>query len=110
MYDLLKNKLEGLQGEMVAFAQELLRTRSRSGDESKTAGLVVDQMHALAFDDVSTDELGNVVGVLRGVEEGPTLMLASHMDTVGTGNLATWDESPWSGRIENGRLHGLGLR
>jgi acetylornithine deacetylase/succinyl-diaminopimelate desuccinylase-like protein len=108
MYDLLKNKLEGLQGEMVAFAQDLLRTRSRSGDESKTAELVVNQMHALAFDDVSTDELGNVVGVIHGVEEGPTLMLASHMDTVGTGNLSTWTESPWSGRIENGRLHGLG--
>ena len=108
MYDLLRNKLDGLQGEMVAFAQELLRTHSRSGDESKTAKVVVDQMHALAFDDVSTDELGNVVGVLHGVEEGPTLMLASHMDTVGTGNLSTWSESPWSGRIENGRLHGLG--
>jgi len=108
MYDLIKNKLEGLQGEMVAFAQELLRTHSPSGDESKAGAVVVNQMHALGFDEVSTDELGNVVGVLHGVEEGPTLMLASHMDTVGTGNLSTWNESPWSGRIENGRLHGLG--
>jgi len=108
MYDLLKNKHEGLQGETVAFAQELLRTHSRSGDESKTADLVVKQMNALGFDEVTTDELGNVVGVLHGVEDGPTLMLASHMDTVGTGNLSTWTESPWSGRIENGRLHGLG--
>ncbi len=108
MYDLLKTKLEGLQGEMVSFAQELLRTRSPSGDEGKVSELVVDQMRALAFDDVTTDELGNVVGVLHGVEDGPTLMLASHMDTVGTGNLSTWNESPWSGRIESGRLHGLG--
>jgi acetylornithine deacetylase/succinyl-diaminopimelate desuccinylase-like protein len=30
------------------------------------------------------------------------------MDTVGSGHLSTWDESPWSGRIESGRLHGLG--
>jgi acetylornithine deacetylase/succinyl-diaminopimelate desuccinylase-like protein len=108
MYDLLKNKLEGLQGELVAFAQELLRTRSPSGDENKAAALVVDQMNALGFDQVSTDELGNVVGVLHGIEDGPTLMLASHLDTVGTGDLSTWDASPWSGRIENGRLHGLG--
>ena len=108
MYDLLKNKLDGLQGEMVAFAQDLLRTHSRSGDESKAAGLVVEQMKALAFDDVTTDELGNVVGVMHGIEDGPTLMLASHLDTVGTGNLSTWNESPWSGRIESGRLHGLG--
>ena len=108
MYDLLKNKLEGLEGDLVAFAQALVREPSPSGDESKTAALVVDQMRALKFDQVSTDELGNVVGVLRGVEDGPTLMLASHMDTVGTGKLSTWNESPWSGRLESGRLHGLG--
>ena len=108
MYDLLKNKLEGLETELVAFAQELLRERSPSGDEGKVAARVVEQMHALKLDQVTTDELGNVVGVLRGIEDGPTLLLASHMDTVGTGKLSTWNESPWSGRIEGGRLHGLG--
>lgn len=108
MYDLLRNKLEGLQGQLVAFAQELLRTHSRSGEESKAAAIVVEQMKALGFDDVTTDEIGNVVGVLHGIENGPTLMLASHLDTVGTGSLSTWNESPWSGRIESGRLHGLG--
>lgn len=108
MYDLLKNKLEGLEPELVGFAQALLRERSPSGAEAKAAAMVVDQMKALHFDEVTTDELGNVVGVLRGIEDGPTLLLSSHLDTVGTGNLATWNESPWSGRIEAGRLHGLG--
>jgi acetylornithine deacetylase/succinyl-diaminopimelate desuccinylase-like protein len=108
MYDLLKNKLEGMESELVGFAQALLRERSPSGEERKVAALVVDQMRALHFDQVTTDEMGNVVGVLHGIEDGPTLLLASHMDTVGTGNLATWNESPWSGCVENGRLHGLG--
>lgn len=108
MYDLLRNKLDGLQGELVAFAQELLRTHSPSGDEHKAGALVVDQMNALGFNRVFSDELGNVVGIMHGIEDGPTLMLSSHMDTVGSGNLATWNESPWSGRIEAGRLHGLG--
>jgi len=108
MYDLLKNKLEGMEQELVGFAQALLRERSPSGDEGNAAALVVEQMNALRFDEVVTDDLGNVVGVLRGVEEGPTMLLTSHLDTVGTGNLATWNESPWSGRIEAGRLHGLG--
>jgi acetylornithine deacetylase/succinyl-diaminopimelate desuccinylase-like protein len=108
MYDLLRNKLDGLQGELVAFAQELLRTHSPSGDERKAGELVVDQMNALGFNRVFADELGNVVGVMHGIEDGPTLMLSSHIDTVGSGNLATWNESPWSGRIEAGRLHGLG--
>jgi acetylornithine deacetylase/succinyl-diaminopimelate desuccinylase-like protein len=108
MYDLLKNKLEGLESELVSFIQALVQAPSSSGDEKKAAALVVDQMHALHFDQVSTDELGNVVGVLHGIEDGPTLMLSSHLDTVGAGDLTTWNESPWSGRIEAGRLHGLG--
>ena len=108
MYDLLKNKLDGFQGELVGFAQELLRTHSPSGDERKAGALVVDQMNALGFNRVFADELGNVVGVMHGIEDGPTLLLSSHIDTVGSGNLATWNESPWSGRIEAGRLHGLG--
>ena len=108
MYDLLKNKLEGMESELTGFAQALLRERSPSGEEGKVAALVAEQMRALHFDQVTTDELGNVVGVLHGIEDGPTLLLASHMDTVGAGDLSTWNESPWSGRIENGRLHGLG--
>jgi acetylornithine deacetylase/succinyl-diaminopimelate desuccinylase-like protein len=108
MYDLLKQKLEGLEDELIAFTQALLRERSTSGDERGVAEMVVRQMHALDFDQVTTDEIGNVVGVLHGIEGGPTLLLASHMDTVGTGNLSTWTESPWSGRLGCGRLYGLG--
>ena len=44
MYDLLKGKLEGLQGELMSFAQALLRTRSLSRDESSAATLVERQL------------------------------------------------------------------
>ena len=47
MYDLLKGKLEGLQGEMMSFAQDLLRTRSLTRDESSAAALVEKQLRAL---------------------------------------------------------------
>jgi acetylornithine deacetylase/succinyl-diaminopimelate desuccinylase-like protein len=108
MYDLLKTKLEGLQTELVAFTQELLRTKSPTHDEAKAGSVVLDQMRLLNFDQVTSDDFGNVVGIMHGIEEGPTLLLTSHMDTVGTGDLGTWDDSPWSGRIEGGRLHGIG--
>ena len=108
MYDLLRTKLDGLRDDLIGFAQELLRAHSPSGDEAKVGALVIDQMNAVGFDEVFADQLGNAVGVMHGIEDGPTLLLASHMDTVGTGNLATWNESPFSGRIEGGRLHGLG--
>ncbi len=108
MYDLLRGKLEGLQGELMSFAQALLRTRSLTRDESSAAALVEKQLRALDLDTVTTDHFGNVVGVLHGVEDGPNLLLASHMDTVEPADEAGWPGSPWSGRIEDGKLHGLG--
>lgn len=39
---------------------------------------------------------------------GKSLLLNGHMDTVPPGKLGSWTDDPWSGRIQNGRLYGLG--
>ena len=38
----------------------------------------------------------NVVGVLHGVEDGPNLLLASHLDTVEPTDESGWPGSPWA--------------
>lgn len=53
---------------------------------------------------VSKDRF-NVVAVLPGRKDGPSLMLNGHMDTVGTSNMIT---KPFDPFIENGRMHGRG--
>lgn len=51
----------------------------------------------------------NLVGVVPGAGEGRSLILNGHIDTVPAGDPDTWKwGNPWSGRIENGRLYGLG--
>ena len=42
------------------------------------------QMRALGLK-VETDKIGNIFGTLPGREDGPPIMLGSHIDTVGTG-------------------------
>jgi len=108
MYDLLKSKLEGLQSELISFTQGLLRTRSTSRQETEAAVVVEKQMNELEFDSVTTDNFGNVVGIFYGVEDGPTLLLSSHMDTVEPCEEGPWPGSPFAGVIEGGKLHGLG--
>jgi acetylornithine deacetylase len=49
----------------------------------------------------------NVIARLQGTGRGRSLLLNGHMDTV-TPGLNPWRESPWSGAIHNGRLHGRG--
>lgn len=51
----------------------------------------------------------NLVGVLRGAGDGRSLIMNGHVDTVPPGDPATWRwGDPWSGRIEDGKLFGLG--
>ncbi len=51
----------------------------------------------------------NLVGVLKGQGDGRSLILNGHIDTVPPGDPDTWKwKDPWSGRIENENLYGLG--
>ena len=108
MYNLLRSKNEGARDQMVAFAQDLVRTPSPSLGESDVAGLVEEQMRAMGFDEVVQDDAGNVIGVLFGRDGSHTVLLNSHMDTVAAGDGSAWSEPPHSGSIRDGRLYGVG--
>ena len=108
MYELLRAKNQGLAESMIQFTQELVRIPSASLHEEQTAVRVEDEMRALGYDQVIRDEAGNVVGAIYGRRSEPTLLLNSHMDTAATSKEEGWKDSPWSGRVEDGRLHGIG--
>src|ERR1700757_5117150 len=44
---------------------------------------------------------------LEGSGRGRSLLLNGHIDTVPAGHGA-WSRSPWSGQLQDGRVHGLG--
>jgi acetylornithine deacetylase/succinyl-diaminopimelate desuccinylase family protein len=51
----------------------------------------------------------NLVGVVKGSGGGRSLIFNGHIDTVPAGDPAAWKwGDPWSGKIEDGRLYGLG--
>lgn len=50
----------------------------------------------------------NLVGVLKGTGGGKSIVLNGHVDVVPKGDLADWDEDPFSGSIQNGRIYGRG--
>ena len=51
----------------------------------------------------------NLVGVIKGTGGGRSLIFNGHIDTVPPGDPATWKGGdPYSGRIEDGKLYGLG--
>ncbi|HOT91147.1 MAG TPA: YgeY family selenium metabolism-linked hydrolase [Anaerolineae bacterium] len=95
------------QQAMLDFLRALVRTPSFSGDEGAVAALVMAEMRRLGFDDVWMDAAGNVVGRV-GPQNGPALMLNSHMDTVKIADPDAWNVDPFGAEIREGRLYGLG--
>ena len=98
----------------IAFARDLIRIPSLPGEEGELTRRVIAEMEALGYDDVWTDELGSVVGVVRSdggaMDGGPgaTVMLSAHLDMVAEGDPAEWEHPPFDGVIADGFLHGRG--
>jgi acetylornithine deacetylase/succinyl-diaminopimelate desuccinylase-like protein len=56
-----------------------------------------------------TEERPNLVARLRGEQDGPRLVLLSHVDTV-LADPGDWQHDPWSGEIADGELWGRGAQ
>lgn len=100
---------DGLLADCVAFTQRLIQTPSMPGEEGALAELVAAEMQRLQFDEVWTDDIGNVNGRLFGQDRSlPTLVLNSHLDHVDPGDPSLWPVPPYSGEIVDGRIVGRG--
>ncbi|MFO8175661.1 MAG: M20/M25/M40 family metallo-hydrolase [Longimicrobiales bacterium] len=92
----------------LAFAQDLIRIPSPSGEEGEVAARVMGEMESLGYDDARIDGMGNVIGLIRGTGQGPSVMLNCHMDVVAEGDPDQWEHPPFDGVVEGGFLHGRG--
>lgn len=96
------------EDELVRFCQRLIRAKSYSGDESLTAIELSDFFTKNGFDVVEKDELGNVIGIIKGSKPGKTVLFDGHIDTVPVGDEAEWMHHPFSAEIQDGRIYGRG--
>lgn len=94
--------------DCVDFLQRLLRTPSPSGGEGAVADLVEREMTRLGYQDVRRDEVGNVIGVIRGTGDAPPMMFNTHLDHVDAGDPSTWPHPPFSGALVDGYVWGRG--
>jgi len=111
--DALREKVSALAGrygdEMIAFCQRIVQTPSLPGEEGDVAALIQAEMERLGYDEVWTDDWGNVVGLLRGQGTGRSVMFNGHMDHVDPGDPADWPYPPYGGQIHGGRLWGRAI-
>jgi acetylornithine deacetylase len=112
----------------ITLLQELVRTRSVTGEEGAVAevverafserNLVVDAWEATpgemepyidhVGEQASYENRPNVAGVRRGSGGGRSILLNAHTDTVDPGAPAAWTRDPLSGAVEDDLLYGRG--
>ena len=93
--------------QLIDFTSRIVASPSLSGEEGDVAALIVAEMKMLDFDEVSTDEVGNIIGKING-GDGPTVMLNGHMDIVDPGPADGWPHPAYSGQVVGDELWGRG--
>lgn len=93
--------------QLIDFTSRIVASPSLSGEEGDVAALIVSEMKELDFDDVWTDDVGNIIGKING-GEGPTVMLNGHMDIVDPGPAEGWTHPAYSGKVVGDELWGRG--
>ena len=94
--------------QAIKFAQDLIRIPGLPGQEGDVAARVLRECHQLGFDECWTDDVGNVIAIVKGKSTAPRLMLSCHLDVVDIGDASSWEHGPFSGDIADGHLHGRG--
>lgn len=93
---------------VIKLTAELIRRPSVTGAEKSVVELLANFLsdHGLPvrLDEAAPDRPN--LTCLWGADEGPTLLLTGHSDTVPIGN--GWTRDPFAGEIDDGRLYGRG--
>jgi putative selenium metabolism hydrolase len=104
----LREAAAACQSDLVELTQTLIRIPSLTGDEGHLAAHLRKVLTSAQYDEVFQDEIGNVVGRIRGAGTGPSVLFTSHLDHPEPGDRAEWQFEPYSAHLESGKVHGCG--
>jgi putative selenium metabolism hydrolase len=62
----------------------------------------------LGYDEVATDDYGNVIGRIHGSRPGARVLLDGHLDTVPVDDPTRWEHDPYGGLVLDDRVYGRG--
>lgn len=96
------------QEYLIELCRALIQTPSYTGQEQSVAELLKGRMLSAGFDRAWIDDVGNVIGEIRGALPGPRLLFDGHIDTVEVSDGDTWSEDPFAGTVKDGKIFGRG--
>lgn len=108
MKETVKKYASQLFPDMLDFCKKIIMTPSESGHEGDVAKLFKDEMIKLGYDEVFTDDWGNVTGIVKGTAPGPVIMYNGHMDAVTPGDISAWEGyDPYGAEIDESLIQNV---
>lgn len=93
--------------DVIECCQRLVRQQSYSGQEQEVVAEIRRLMEQLGYQDIFIDDAGNIVGGMKGLLAGKTILFDGHIDTV-PADPSQWQTDPFGAEILDGKLYGRG--
>ncbi len=105
-FNKIREKAEDYKADMTAFLRNIVKYPGESCDEKMHVKVIEDEMKRLGFDEVRTDDMGNIMGFMGKGEK--LIAFDAHIDTVGIGNRDNWNFDPYEGFESDTEIGGRG--
>ncbi len=99
-------KAEAYRADIARFLRDIVAIPSPSCQEGRVVDRILEEMRRVGFDEAYRDEVGNAVGRIG--TGSRIIIYDGHIDTVGIGDPTAWSYDPYRGKVEDGRIYGLG--
>ena len=102
----IQTRVEDAREDIIQFMRELVAIPSMDSQIGEVGERVAEEMRKLGYDEVRFDKMGNIMGRIG---DGPrSIVMDSHIDTVGIGDPEEWEWDPFEGKVEDGVLYARG--
>lgn len=102
----IQNQVTANRDDIIQFMIDICAIPSMESQIGPVGERIAAEMMLLGFHGVRFDKMGNILGHIG---SGPkTMVYDSHIDTVGIGDLSSWEWDPFKGKIENNILYARG--
>lgn len=93
--------------ELVELLRLLVETESITGNEKNIVDALEEVFTSLGLESIRMPS-GSIAGVLNGEEDGPTVLIDGHVDTVPIPDINKWTYDPFKLTLSSGLLYGRG--
>ena len=102
----VKQAILNYTDDMVKFTSDMVKIKSLDSHEGEVILRVKAEMEKVGFDEVKIDPMGNIIGKIGSGQR--VVAFDAHVDTVDAGDISAWNLDPFSGIVEDGKVHGRG--